>query len=139
MRKYLRMAIACVCIMSSLSINTIAFESVSPISENYAAEEFSLTRATNSFSMSIAANKKSAADTVFSLSAGETVRIRAFYNPADASLDFGLLDSENVFHYVNVKSGSIDKTIEIPKNGSYRLAVRNNSNTTVDVSGSVIY
>ena len=47
------------------------------------------------------------------MEAGETVRIRGIYSPEDASMDFGLIDSEGVFHYVNVKDGSIDQTFKI--------------------------
>ncbi len=47
------------------------------------------------------------------MEAGETVRIRGIYSPEDASMDFGLIDSAGVFHYVNVKDGSIDQTFKI--------------------------
>lgn len=69
------------------------------------------TRATGSFSMSIAAKTKSLAESSFSLAAGETVTIKASYIPFDASVDFGLVDSDGVFHYFNITDGSIDKTI----------------------------
>ena len=78
-------------------------------------------------------------DTSFTMSAGETVRIRASYSPENASMDFGLVDSEGVYHYINTKTGNIDKTIEIPENGDYTLAIRNNSNTSVKVTGIVRY
>ena len=54
-------------------------------------------------------------------------------------MDFGLVDSEGIFHYVNVTTGSIDKTIEVPENGNYVFAIRNNSESTVKVSGFVTY
>jgi hypothetical protein len=73
------------------------------------------------------------------MSAGETVRIRANYSPENASLDFGLVDSNEKFHYINVTTGSIDKTIEIPENGDYTLAIRNNSSKSVKVTGDVRY
>ena len=73
------------------------------------------------------------------IKAGETVRIRANYSPENASLDFGLVDSNEKFHYINVTTGSIDKTIEIPENGDYTLAIRNNSSKSVKVTGDVRY
>lgn len=96
-------------------------------------------RASGSFNMSVGAHERTVAATAFSLAAGETVRIRANYAPENASVDFGLLDSDQVFHYVNTKTGSIDTTIEAPENGSYTFAVRNNSGKTVRVSGIVEY
>lgn len=96
-------------------------------------------RATGSFSMSIAAKTKSLAENSFSLAAGETVTIKASYIPFDASVDFGLVDSDGVFHYFNITDGSIDKTILIEETGKYTLQVRNNSNGAVKVSGFVNY
>ena len=61
------------------------------------------------------------------------------YSPENASLDFGLVDSNEKFHYINVTTGSIDKTIEIPENGDYTLAIRNNSSKSVKVTGVVRY
>ena len=54
-------------------------------------------------------------------------------------MDFGLLDSDGVYHYINVTTGSIDKTIEVPENGSYTLVIRNNSSKSVKVTGIVRY
>lgn len=44
-----------------------------------------------------------------------------------------------IFAYINVTTGSIDKTIEIPENGDYTLAIRNNSSKSVKVTGVVRY
>ena len=95
--------------------------------------------ATNSFSMTISAKTKALADTSFSMMSGETVTIKASYAPFDASVDFGLVDSDGVFHYFNITDGSIDKTIQISKSGKYTLQVRNNSKVEVKVSGFVNY
>lgn len=69
----------------------------------------------------------------------KAIWIRANYSPENASLDFGLVDSNEKFHYINVTTGSIDKTIEIPENGSYTLVIRNNSSKSVKVTGTVTY
>lgn len=109
------------------------------ISGEYETTETAITRATRNFNCTIKKNKSVLLDTSFTMSAGETVRIRASYSPENASLDFGLVDSNGKFHYINVTTGSIDKTIEIPENGDYTLAIRNNSSTSVKVTGIVRY
>ena len=109
------------------------------ICDAHTIAEFDISRATNSFNMSIGAGKRANARNEFPLSAGETVRIRANYEPASASVDFGLVDDNGTFYYVNTTSGSVDQNIRIPNNGTYRLAVRNNSNRDITVSGIVRY
>ena len=101
--------------------------------------DLAIPLATNSFSMTVAAESLVAANSSFSLMVGETVTIKASYAPFTASVDFGLLDSDGVFHYFNVTNGSIDKTIEISTSGQYTLVVRNNSTDEVKVSGFVNY
>ena len=73
------------------------------------------------------------------MEAGETVTIKASYSPFDASVDFGLIDSDGVFHYLNTDEGNFNKTIEIKESGHYTLAVQNNSPNTISVSGYVSY
>lgn len=97
------------------------------------------SRATGSFSMTIAAKTKSLAESSFPLAAGETVTIKASYIPFNASVDFGLVDSDGVYHYFNITDGSIDETIQVDETGSYTLQIRNNSNGVVTVSGFVNY
>lgn len=94
--------------------------------------------ATGKFDMKVGANSMKMADTAFPLEAGETVRINASYSP-DGSVDFGLVDSDNVFHYLNVTDGSINKTIKISKRGNYTFAIRNNTDNEISVSGYVTY
>ena len=101
--------------------------------------QITISRATGKFNMTIAANKLRRADSSFPLEAGETVRINAVYSPDSASVDFGLIDEDNVFHYITVTDGNIDTTIEIEARGNYTLAIRNNSSNEVDVSGFVQY
>lgn len=135
MRRILSVALACVSIMGCLSINTAAASST----VYFDTEDVASTWASGSFNMSVSAKGKTAADQTFPLSAGETVRIRATYDPEDASMDFGLIDPDGVFHFINVTTGSIDETIEVPESGNYRLAIRNNSETEVKVAGFVRY
>lgn len=99
----------------------------------------SISRASGSFNVSVAANARAKGDTDFPLEAGETVRIYATYSPESASVDFGLVDPDGVFHYVTAENGSVDTTFEIPESGNYRLGIKNNSGYTVTVAGFVKY
>ena len=139
MRRFFCMVMTGVMVIGCLCTNAGAIEGVNSVSGEYETAETAITRATGTLDITIKANSKMEADTAFSMSAGETVRIRANYSPEDASLDFGLVDSEGVFHYINVTTGSIDKTIEVPENGSYTLMIRNNSSKSVVVTGIVRY
>lgn len=136
MRKILCLVLACVVSFGCFCTNTGAADV--PTLEN-TPEETVIMRASGSFNISVGAYKKTVADTAFPLAAGETVRIRANYAPEDVSMDFGLVDLEEVFHYINVTSGSIDATIEVPENGNYTFAIKNNSGYTVKVAGFVNY
>lgn len=100
---------------------------------------FELQRATNQFTITIPPKITMGADSQFSLATGEKVTINASYAPTNASVDFGLMDSDGIFHYINVIDGSINQSIQIKEWGKYTLAIRNNSSYTVNVSGFVTY
>ena len=132
------MALACMLIIITFCVPANAAEAESIGSET-STLKLAVSRATGSFSMSIPAKSKVLADSSFPMEAGETVTINASYSPFDASMDFGLVDSDGVFHYFNITDGSINKTIQIEKRGQYTLQVRNNSGNEVTVSGFVKY
>ena len=71
------------------------------------------------------------------LQIGEIVNFNATYSLRDASVDFGVVDSNNVFTYLNETTGSIDDGVTIPESGEYTPAIRNNSSESIYVSGSV--
>lgn len=139
MRKICSSLLAIMILIGCFCNNARATTEVTETITEYDIAQSSIMRATGSFNFSVAANRTTVADKEFPLSSGETVRIRATYDPASANLDFGLVDSNNVFHYISVNEGSIDKTIKVSESDNYRLAVRNNSKTTVKVSGFVNY
>ena len=95
--------------------------------------------ASNSFTVNISAKTELSSDSSFSLSAGDKVTIQASYAPTSASVDFGLVGPNGTYYYFRATGGSINKTMEIPENGSYTLKIRNNSNTSVKVTGFVKY
>ena len=137
LKKVVCIVLSCFFAVGTITLPANAEEETAVLSET----EFDLAipLATNSFSMTVAAESLVAANSSFSLMVGETVTIKASYAPFTASVDFGLLDSDGVFHYFNVTNGSIDKTIEISTSGQYTLVVRNNSTDEVKVSGFVNY
>lgn len=110
-----------------------------PVPHDGAKMEITSLRATGSFNVSVKPYAKAKGDTDFPLEAGETVRIYATYSPDSASMDFGLIDPDGVFHYVGAENGIIDTTIEVPLRGNYRLGIKNNSGQTVDVLGFIKY
>lgn len=96
-------------------------------------------RASGRFSMEVYAHEVVAADMSFPLEAKESVTINASYSPLSASVDFGLIAPDGLFYSVNVTDGSINKTIRVKERGYYTLAVRNNSDFDISVSGFVVY
>lgn len=138
LRNTICMVLACMLIVGTISVPANAAETESTSLE-MGTIQLSISRASGSFSMTIPAKSKALANSSFPMEAGETVTINASYSPLDASMDFGLVDSDGVFHYFNVTDGSINKTIRIEESGNYTLQVRNNSSTEVKVSGFVNY
>ncbi len=138
MKRITCMVLACILAVGVISVpaNAVETESIAP--EKFAMNLVS-PRATESFNITVAAKKAAKADTSFPLAAGETVTIKASYSPFSASVDFGLVDSDGVFHYFNITDGSIDKTLRVSESGDYTFQVRNNSSTAIEVSGFVNY
>ena len=92
---------------------------------------------TNFFTVTVPAKSSAATNTAISLSAGESVTIKASYAPTSAKVDFGLVAPSGTYYYFTATGGSIDKTMEVPENGSYTLKIRNNASTSVKVTGSI--
>lgn len=139
MRKLLSMLLVCMSMLACLCTNALAIEYTATPIKDFNESENVIMRASGSFNMSISAYGKAIADKQLPLEAGETVRIYATYSPDNVSVDFGLIDSDGVFHYIGVSDGSIDETIEINERGNYTLAIRNNSGKAIQVSGFVKY
>lgn len=138
MKKVLSCVLAGVVIAGSFGISASAVE----VKEDVLTDrviEMEITRATGSFNMTVPAKSMLRADDSFPLEVGETVTIKAVYSPFSASVDFGLVDSDGIFHYLRASNGTFDKTIEIEERGDYIFAVRNNSSSSVSVSGYVNY
>lgn len=133
LKKMMSMVLVCATVISCLCVNAGAAQN-----ENEVAETITV-RATGRFSMEVPGETAVQASTSFPLEAGETVEIKATYSPFSADVDFGLIAPDGLFYSVNVTDGSVDQVLEIVERGNYTLAVRNNSSTTISVSGYVNY
>lgn len=123
----------CVTLIGCLTMNAGA------INAEETACDISVARASGRFSMDIPGNAFFTADTAFPLEIGETVTINTVYSPRSASVDFGLIAPDGLFYSVGAQRGSLDATIEVNQRGYYTLAIRNNSDVDVSVSGFVTY
>lgn len=126
--------LSCLLVFNYLSTGTDAMNTEESLEANIVIQ-----RATNQFSIDIEPGMVAKADSSFSMEVGETIIINAVYSPATASVDFGVVDSNGIFRSINVTDGNINDTILITKRGNYTFAVRNNSSTTISVTGFVQY
>ena len=95
--------------------------------------------ASGSFNLNVPAKSSATANTSLPLEVGDYVTIQASYSPSSAKVDFGLVAPSGTYYYFSATDGNIDKTMEIPERGKYTLKIRNNSSTSVKVSGFVEY
>ena len=99
-------------------------------------EDLPILRVSERIDQSISANSIAAMEEWFSLDKGDTVSFDCTYTPKSASVDFGIVDSNNIFHYVNYTSGSVSKSIRVTEAGQYKLAIRNNESYSITVTGT---
>lgn len=137
MKRILSALLACLLSVGCFTVNAGAV-SVESTGSKLSVADMPVTYASGSFDMDVPANSALRDRMEMSMSKGETVQITATYSPS-GSVDFGLVDSDGVFHYVNATNGSIDKSIKITETGTYIFAVRNNSSREIKVSGQISY
>ena len=133
MKKQLSLALACALALSCLCMSAGAAEVSAP------EPGPAVARATGRFSEDIPANTIVQTGAKLPLEHGEVVTIKASYSPFSADVDFGLIDPDGVFHYINVTDGSVDTSIEVDQRGTYTFAIRNNSSFPISVSGYINY
>ena len=122
---------------SILNLNELERDKIYAIVQDMTAVT---TRASVNFEVDLEENSISVMRNVkFPLEAGETITINASYSPFSSSVDSGLIAPDGYNYYINVKNGSINKTIRVDERGNYKLAVRNDSDDTVSVVGYVNY
>lgn len=133
LRKFLCMVFSCVIAVSCFGFNAKAADI-----EVYEACS-GVERASGRFSVDIPGNTLAVTSSDFPLEIGETVAINASYSPRSASVDFGLIAPDGLFYSFGAKNGRFDETIEVDQRGNYTLAIRNNSDFDISVSGFVTY
>lgn len=143
LRKIISLALVYTLIIGCFSTTTRAAEV--PSDQNLQHEQLHILSsnvapyALGSIDVTVSANSIAFASNQISMEAGETVTINCSYSPIFASVDFGLVDSDSVFHYINVTGGSINESIIIPERGTYTLGIRNKSPIRVSVVGFLNY
>ena len=75
----------------------------------------------------------------FSAAKGDTIKYDCTYTPKSASMDFGYIAPNGLFYSIKCTSGSINKSIEVGQTGQFTLAIRNNGDYVVTVTGTVRY
>ena len=98
-----------------------------------------ITRATSRIEWTIPADTVMKLKNSYSLEADELVTINCTYSPRTADIDFGLISSDGLFHYLSESDGNIRTTIQINDTGENYFAVRNNTKRTIEVLGYVYY
>lgn len=121
----------------SVMVSGLGAPSFAAETQNNAEPISAIERASGHFDTTVSAGKIKKLGSEISLKAGESVNFIATYSPDQGSVDFGVLDSDNVFIYINVTGGSVDDGVTIEKSGKYTPAIRNNSSNTIYVSGTV--
>lgn len=114
---------------------------VMPVSAvtDYDTESRAVIRATDQFEESIPAKSLMPLGDSISLDISETISYNCSYTPKNASVDFGFIAPDGYFYYINCTTGRINRTVRVSQRGSYTLAIWNNSDETVTVSGTVNY
>ncbi len=131
LRKLVASALICTLIFSC----TATFAGAAEVS----GEVVVSSRASGSLDIQVSANTIGYVGDWFYASSGDTIKYDCTYTPKSASVDFGYIDVDGVFHYLNCTSGSINKSIEVDQRGQYRLVIRNNSPRSIILTGSVKY
>ena len=67
------------------------------------------------------------------------MKFHAVYEPREASVDYGLISPDGLFHPLRAADGYIDASMKIGTRGKYTFAIRNNSDVEVKTTGYVNY
>lgn len=98
-----------------------------------------IARTTGQLNHTIPANTLVFVSDRISLDKDESIRYNCTYTSKSASVDFGYVDPDGAFCYVNCTSGSIYGSLKITKAGEYKIAIRNNASYDVTVTGNIRY
>lgn len=121
----------------SLAIGSLGISTTAAEPQNNEETVLAIERVSGHFSETVSAGKTKKLGSAISLQVNETVNFNASYSPRSASMDFGVVDSNNVFTYINVTNGSVDGGVTVTTSGQYTPAIRNNSSDSVYVTGII--
>lgn len=96
-------------------------------------------RAGGRIDCSISAHTIAPVGTEFYLEKGDKITFDCTYTPKYSRLDFGYLDSNYAFHYLDCVNGSIYEAVSVPQSGQYTIAIRNNEDYAVTIKGTIKY
>lgn len=125
--------LSCALLFSCSFIPASAAELKNPVNHSI------VLRVSGRLDHSLAANGITPITQPFSLDADDIIKYDCTYTPKSASLDFGYFAPDGLFYYLNSTTGSINKSIKVSRAGQYTLAIRNNENYAVTVTGTVKY
>lgn len=130
-KKFWALLLSCALVLGCSAVPAGAIE--------VADEAISISRASGRINCTIPAKTAQAIDALVYLDKGETVTYDCTYSPKSSSVDFGVIAPDGLFYSLSGANGSINKSIRVDEPGQYTLAIRNNENYAVAVSGTVKY
>lgn len=130
-KRFVAALLACMLLFSCSFIPAAAVE--------FPDDDMIISRATGRLNHQLPANIITPITQLVSLGKDETITYNCTYTPKFASIDFGYIDSDGVFYYLNCTSGSFSKAFLAGEDGQYTLAIRNNESYVVTVTGTVKY
>jgi murein DD-endopeptidase MepM/ murein hydrolase activator NlpD len=94
-----------------------------------------ITRTLYSINWTVNPNSSRTLTSAFDLDVDSTFTFNLTYTPASASVDFGLLTPTNVYRYAVGSNGVCKHTFRINEDGDHQIRIRNNSSSTVTITG----
>lgn len=98
-----------------------------------------IPQATGQFEVTIPANSSVTMENSFILNPGDIASYDCTYTPRNASIKFGYIAPNGLFYGVEGSRGSFNHSIRVGQRGTYTLAIKNNSDSAVTVTGTVNY
>lgn len=123
--------LACMLLLSCSLFPTIAIEAPD--------NSIIMPRVSGRLNYTFAANATTLVGESFSAAKGDTIKYDCTYTPKSASVDFGYIAPNGRFYFLNRTNGSINETIAVGQTGQFTLAIRNNEDYAVTVTGTVRY
>lgn len=137
-KRLLSLWIAVILTVTSLCIPALAIVQSDAVAPSMTGVQ-KIARASGKIEDDIPANTIVEVGDSFFMVPNETITYDCTYTPSNASVDFGFFAPDGYFYSINCTTGSFNRTIRVSQRGSYTLAIRNNSDVAVTVTGTVNY